>query len=170
IRDALHCGRDGRAIRAPFPRADQRAPHRSAFDRALRGRTRGSAVKPPNERGHATPRGGRRASRQPEAEAVLKAGSAFYVLASSLSSRRTTRVLADGHSFAIFDAGGDIVDSPLEALGLFHRDTRYLSRFELRVAGAVPYFLNSFLSDDKAQLRVNLTNADLGVNGERIVL
>ncbi len=127
-------------------------------------------MKPPNERGHATPRGGRRASRPPEAEAVLKVGSAFYVLASSLSSRRTTRVLADGHSFAIFDAGGDIVESPLEALGLFHRDTRYLSRFELRVAGETPYFLNSFLSDDKAQLRINLTNPDLGVNGEVIEL
>jgi len=127
-------------------------------------------VKAPKERGHATPRGGRRASHPPESEAVLKVGSAFYVLASSLSSRRTTRVLADGHSFAIFDAGGDIVESPLEALGLFHRDTRYLSRFELRVAGEAPYFLNSFLSDDKAQLRINLTNPDLGVNGEVIEL
>ena len=27
----------------------------------------------------------------------------------------------------------------------------------------MPYFLNSFLSDDKAQLRVNLTNPDLNV-------
>jgi glycogen debranching enzyme len=79
-------------------------------------------------------------------------------------------VLSDGHSFAIFDAGGDIVESPLEALGLFHRDTRYLSRFELRVSGETPYFLNSFLSDDKAQLRVNLTNPDLGVHGDVIDL
>ena len=79
-------------------------------------------------------------------------------------------MLSDGHSFAIFDAGGDIVESPLEALGLFHRDTRYLSRFELRVSGETPYFLNSFLSDDKAQLRVNLTNPDLGVHGEVIDL
>jgi glycogen debranching enzyme len=105
-----------------------------------------------------------------EAETVLKVGSTFYVLASSLSSRRTTRVLSDGHSFAIFDAGGDIVESPLEALGLFHRDTRYLSRFELRIAGETPYFLNSFLSDDKAQLRVNLTNPDLGDHGGVIEL
>ncbi|HEX3409938.1 MAG TPA: glycogen debranching N-terminal domain-containing protein, partial [Candidatus Binataceae bacterium] len=105
-----------------------------------------------------------------EAETVLKVGSTFYVLASSLSSRRTTRVLSDGHSFAIFDAGGDIVESPLEALGLFHRDTRYLSRFELRIAGETPYFLNSFLSDDKAQLRVNLTNPDLGDHGDVIEL
>jgi glycogen debranching enzyme len=101
---------------------------------------------------------------------VLKVGSAFYVLASSLSSRRTTRVLADGHSFAIFDAGGDIIESPLEALGLFHGDTRYVSRFELRINGEAPYFLNSFMSDDKAQLRVNLTNPDFALNGDGISL
>lgn len=112
------------------------------------------------------PGGGRRAPSPQEPRSVLKVGSAFYVLASSLSSRRTTRVLADGRSFAIFDAGGDIIESPLEALGLFHRDTRYLSRFELRVAGETPSFLNSFLSDDKAQLRVNLTNPDLGAQGQ----
>ena len=112
------------------------------------------------------PGGSRRAPSPQEPRSVLKVGSAFYVLASSLSSRRTTRVLADGRSFAIFDAGGDIIESPLEALGLFHRDTRYLSRFELRVAGETPSFLNSFLSDDKAQLRVNLTNPDLGAQGQ----
>lgn len=121
-------------------------------------------------RGRAASRTGRRASIPQEARTVLKVGSAFYVLASSLGSRRATRVLADGRSFAIFDAGGDIVESPLEALGLFHRDTRYLSRFELRIAGEAPYFLNSFLSDDKAQLRVNLTNPDLGNHGDVIEL
>ncbi len=123
-----------------------------------------------SEGGRVAPASRRRASSPQEAKGVLKVGSAFYVLASSLSSRRTTRVLADGHSFAIFDAGGDIVESPLEALGLFHRDTRYLSRFELRIDGETPYFLNSYLSDDKAQLRVNLTNPDLGVHGEIIDL
>ena len=104
---------------------------------------------------------GRRLPTVRESSTVLRVGSNFYVLASALASRRTTRVLADGRSFAIFDATGDIVESPLEALGFFNRDTRFLSRFELRLANQAPYFLNSFLSDDKAQLRVNLTNPDL---------
>ena len=30
------------------------------------------------------------------------------------------------------------------------------------IAGAAPYFLNSYLSDDRAQFRATLTNADLG--------
>jgi glycogen debranching enzyme len=127
-------------------------------------------VKRSREGGPGVPASRRRASNSQEDRAVLKVGSAFYVLASSLSSRRTTRVLADGHSFAIFDAGGDIIESPLEALGLFHGDTRYVSRFELRINGEAPYFLNSFLSDDKAQLRVNLTNPDLASNGDGISL
>ena len=63
----------------------------------------------------------------------VKVGSDFYVLASALASRRGSRVLANGQSFAVFDVGGDILDYPLEALGFFHRDTRYLSRFELRI-------------------------------------
>jgi glycogen debranching enzyme len=112
------------------------------------------------KRGRAAKRRGRQLSPVRGARTVLRVGSNFYVLASSLASRRTTRVLADGRSFAIFDATGDIVQSPFEALGFFHRDTRYLSRFELQVAGQSPYFLNSFLSDDKAQLRINLTNPD----------
>ena len=105
---------------------------------------------------------------EPEPRSVLKVGGDFYVLASSLASRRIVRVLADGRSFAVFDVSGDILQSPLEALGFFHRDTRYLSRFELRIDGRTPYFLNSYLSDDKAQLRVNLTNPDLGVQGDTI--
>jgi len=101
---------------------------------------------------------------------VLKVGSDFYVLASSLASRRGSRVLANGQSFAVFDIGGDILDYPLEALGFFHRDTRYLSRFQLMIHGNTPYFLNSYLSDDKAQLRVNLTNPDLNSHRGEIKL
>ena len=101
---------------------------------------------------------------------VIKIGADFYVLASSLSSRRATRVLAGGESFAVFEVGGDLIESPLEALGFFHRDTRYLSRFELKVAGETPYYLNSYTSSDNAQLRINLSNPDLGVKGETIEL
>ena len=71
---------------------------------------------------------------------VVKVGSDFYVLASALASRRASRVLANGQSFAVFDVGGDILDYPLEALGFFYRDTRYLSHFELRIHGSTPYF------------------------------
>jgi glycogen debranching enzyme len=103
----------------------------------------------------------RRASAQP-VQTVVKVGSDYYVLASSLASRRSNQVLANGQSFAVFEAAGDIIDSPLEAFGFFSSDTRHLSRFEMQIAGATPYFLNSYLSDDRAQFRATLTNPDLG--------
>jgi glycogen debranching enzyme len=107
----------------------------------------------------------RRATAEP-AQTVVKVGSDYYVLASSLGSRRASEVLANGRSFAVFETGGDIIDSPLEALGFFNSDTRHLSRFEMLIAGAEPYFLNSYLSDDRAQFRATLTNADLGNKGQ----
>ena len=92
---------------------------------------------------------------------VVKVGSDFYVLASSLASRRTVRVLTDAENFAIFDIDGDIPEVPLEGVGFFNRDTRFLSHFELRIDGKSPYFLDSHLSDDAAQFRINQTNPDL---------
>jgi glycogen debranching enzyme len=106
-----------------------------------------------------------RATAEP-AQTVVKVGSDYYVLASSLASRRASQVLADGRSFAVFETAGDIIDSPLEAHGFFDSDTRHLNRFEMLIAGAAPYFLNSYLSDDRAQFRATLTNADLGKKGQ----
>jgi glycogen debranching enzyme len=101
-----------------------------------------------------------------EPQTVIKVGSDFYLRASTLTSRRATRVLVNGASFAVVEAGGDILETPDEPLGFFHRDTRYLSRFELKIAGEPPYYLNSYPSSDNAQLRINLSNPDLGVRGE----
>ena len=101
---------------------------------------------------------------------ILKVGFDSYVLASALASRRGACVLANRQSFAVFDPGGDILDFPLEALGFFHRDTRYLSRLELRIHGSAPSLLNSCLSDDKAQLRINLTNPDLRAHDRALEL
>lgn len=105
-----------------------------------------------------------------ETRTVIKVGADFYVLASSLGSRRATKVLANGESFAVFEVGGDFLEYPLEALGFFHQDTRYLSRFELKIAGETPYYLDSHASSDNAQLRISLSNPDLGVQSDVIEL
>ncbi len=112
----------------------------------------------------------RRREPQQESRTVIQLGSDFYIHASSLTSRRATRVLVNGESFAVFEVGGDILESPLEPLGFFHRDTRYLSRFELKIAGETPYYLNSDSSREKAQLRINLSNPDLGFQAEAVEL
>src|SRR5262245_1783540 len=53
--------------------------------------------------------------------------------------------------------------------GLFHRDTRYLSRFELLVNGVAPLLLGSTLSNDNCVLKVDLTNPDFR-DGESVIL
>ncbi|MBV8771358.1 MAG: amylo-alpha-1,6-glucosidase [Deltaproteobacteria bacterium] len=106
----------------------------------------------------------------PPESLVVKASSDFRVHGSAQTSHRATRVLVNGDSFAVFEVGGDILETPDEHLGFFHRDTRYLSRFELKIAGATPYYLNSYPSQENAQLQINLSNPDLGFRGDEIQL
>src|SRR5262249_41734276 len=44
---------------------------------------------------------------KPESKTIIRVGSDLYVHASSMISRRTTRSLVNGDSFAVFEAGGD---------------------------------------------------------------
>lgn len=50
--------------------------------------------------------------------------------------------ILDGGTFVISDRRGDIDASPASAVGLFHDDMRYLSRFVLTVDGATPTVLS----------------------------
>ena len=74
------------------------------------------------------------------------------------SSRRT---LKHGDSFALFDEFGDVVDVELSPAGLFHHDTRYLSRLSFAIEGHRPLVLSSTVQPDNVMLDVDLTNPDL---------
>jgi glycogen debranching enzyme len=79
------------------------------------------------------------------------------------------RTLKYGDTFVVLDFSGDIAAAPGRSAGLFHLDTRYLSRLELRVNGMPPLLLGSNLRDDNSALFVDLTNADLMAD-DRVVL
>lgn len=83
-------------------------------------------------------------------------------------STRPRRTLKHGDSFAVLDSHGDMGAVAGGADGLFHCDTRFLSRLELRFNGAEPLLLGSNVSDDNSRLNVDLTNPDILV-GERYV-
>jgi glycogen debranching enzyme len=110
----------------------------------------------------------RRRKLKNEARTVVRIESDLYIRSSALTSRRATRVLVNGESFAVFEVNGDILETPDEPLGFFHRDTRYLSRFELKIAGETPHCLNSYTSRDNAQLRIDLSNPDLSFDKKEI--
>jgi glycogen debranching enzyme len=49
--------------------------------------------------------------------------------------------------------------------GLYHRGTRFLSRFELVLANRQPLLLSSTVSDDNTVFTADLTNADFVIDG-----
>jgi glycogen debranching enzyme len=85
--------------------------------------------------------------------------AAFAVTATR--STRPPRTLKYGDTFLVLDDQGDIAASLGGSAGLFHLDTRYLSRLELFVDGTQPLLLGSNLRDDNLALFVDLTNPDL---------
>jgi glycogen debranching enzyme len=93
----------------------------------------------------------------------------FRVESSASFQERRPRTLKHGHTFAVFDRHGDIIAAYSSSDGLYHRDTRYLSRLELRLNGVAPLLLSSNLQEDNAALSVDLANPDL-MSHDRVVL
>jgi glycogen debranching enzyme len=103
------------------------------------------------------------------ADSGSKAGEAsFYIPATNLPAR-PHRTLKHNDTFAVFDSHGDIGAASGGNDGLFHCDTRYLSHLELLTSGAQPLLLGSAIKDDNLNYYVDLTNPDIYV-GEQIVL
>jgi glycogen debranching enzyme len=98
----------------------------------------------------------------------IPAEASFYIPATNLPAR-PHRTLKHNDTFAIFDSHGDIGAASGGHDGLFHCDTRYLSHLELLINGAQPLLLGSAIKDDNLNYYVDLTNPDIYV-GEQIVL
>src|SRR5438270_8375847 len=92
----------------------------------------------------------------------------FYIPATGPATR-PRRTLKYGDSFIVVDGHGDIGATAGGTDGLFHCDTRFLSRLELQVNGMPPLLLGSNIRDDNSVLSVDLTNPDI-YRGGRIVL
>src|SRR5437867_4045264 len=101
------------------------------------------------------------------AAADKREGSAY--IPATVPVTRPRRTLKHGDSFLVVDAHGDIGASAGTGDGLYHRDTRFLSRFEMLINDMQPLLLGSNLRDDNAVLSVDLTNPDIFSNN-RVVL
>jgi glycogen debranching enzyme len=89
----------------------------------------------------------------------------FYIPATA-SPSRPRRTLKHDDTFAVVDSHGDIGALSGTQDGVFHADTRYLSRLELLLNGMPPLLLGSNLRDDNSLLTVDLTNPDIFFQGE----
>ena len=92
----------------------------------------------------------------------------FYIPATQTVTR-PRRTLKCGDTFIVTDSHGDIGASTGDPDGLFHDDTRFLSRLELSLNGEQPLLLGSNVRDDNTMLAVDLTNPDF-YDGEQIIL
>ena len=86
--------------------------------------------------------------------------SPFYI-SSSASARVGARTLKCGDTFVVLDAYGDAQASGPAAEGLFHDDTRYLSRLVLLFEGERPLLLSSRVTRDNTVLAIDLANPDI---------
>ena len=96
---------------------------------------------------------------------VVRLEDEYYVRASSALADDRTRVLKYGDTFAVFNRYGDIEHLGTSHFGLFHAETRYLSRLTLRLNQKQPLLLSSTVREDNAFLSVDLTNVDTNLNG-----
>ncbi len=94
------------------------------------------------------------------AEEVISLSDDFYILSTSPRVDDRVHVLKHGDTFAIFDRFGDIERFGHGRLGVYHQDTRFLSRFTLWVEEDRPLLLSSSIKDDNAILTVDLMNPD----------
>jgi glycogen debranching enzyme len=92
---------------------------------------------------------------------VIEVEKQFYIRASSSLADDRTRVLLNGDTFAVFDRGGDIHPLGIGQQGIFHQETRHLSRLELRINGIRPLLLSSTIREDNVLFAVDMTNPDL---------
>ena len=91
---------------------------------------------------------------------IVRVADEYYVRASSALADDRTRVLKSGDTFLIENRYGDIEDLGTSQFGLFHAESRHLSRFSMRLNRLQPLLLNSMIREDNVFLAVDLTNVD----------
>ena len=106
-------------------------------------------------------------SGESSAHSVDDASAPQYAISASANlQERRTRTLKHGDTFAVFDQRGDIGGEIGNSEGLYHRDTRILSQFQLLLEEARPLLLSSMTQDDNAVFSADLSNPDLLIDGQ----
>lgn len=78
------------------------------------------------------------------------------------------RVIKENDLFLMTDKGGDIPDNDQSGLGLYTRDTRFLSRMEIRINNQRPILLSS-AADENYISTIRLTNPHMEEDGKLIL-
>lgn len=101
---------------------------------------------------------------------VIEVENQFYILASSSFSDSRTEVLKHGESFGVFDLHGDIHQIGINALGIYHEGTRFLSELQVNIESQRPLLLSSNKSENNEIHAVDLTNNDFSDKKGEMIL
>jgi glycogen debranching enzyme len=92
------------------------------------------------------------------------------VLVTSAMADQGSRTVKHADTFAVFDGYGDIrLPGGSGDQGIYHKGTRFLSRYEFLIEGARPLLLSSDITRDNHLIAVDLTNPDL-LSGNRTTI
>ncbi|MBF0394863.1 MAG: amylo-alpha-1,6-glucosidase, partial [Alphaproteobacteria bacterium] len=101
---------------------------------------------------------------------VIRHQGHAYILATSPRLALSTLTLKEGDTFAVFDRFGDMGSVGGGEQGVFHKGTRVLSMHEFRLGNQRPLLLSSTVHERNALLAADLTNPDIRLADERILL
>jgi glycogen debranching enzyme len=101
---------------------------------------------------------------------VIEVDNEFYILAGSSFSDDRSFVLKDGDMFGLFDHYGDIRPFGLREQGIYYEGTRFLSALDLRIENKRPLFLSSVSKTGNDILAVDLSNPDLLLDHDDILI
>ncbi|HSI88500.1 MAG TPA: glycogen debranching N-terminal domain-containing protein, partial [Pyrinomonadaceae bacterium] len=101
------------------------------------------------------------------AEEVISFSDHYYILSTSPRIDDRTSALKHGDTFALFNRFGDIEKFGSGELGIYHHDTRFISRLAMTLEGRRPLLLSSTVRDDNITMVVNAMNPDIR-NGDDV--
>jgi glycogen debranching enzyme len=97
---------------------------------------------------------------------VIQVKQQFYVLATSTVANAPSRVLKYGDTCGVFDLHGDMRSAGFSRNGLYHAETRHLSRFVLQLEDQALELLGSIVKKHDSFLAADLTNVDFKEDGK----
>jgi glycogen debranching enzyme len=92
-----------------------------------------------------------------------------FAIVTSTHPEVAHRVLKQGDTFALFDTLGDVNALGPGEQGLYRADTRFLSRWQLRLGAERPLLLGSEISRSNETATIDLTNGDVLENGKLVL-
>lgn len=90
----------------------------------------------------------------------IRTDDPYRIASDSVYADESAYVINHADTFAVIDRWGEMRDGRHGSQGIYHRDTRYLSRLQLLVNGERPVLLTSTVTDDNLTMLVEASSGE----------